>query len=220
MISRIIQLKNVFAENHVLVSVIDIVPYSSKPPLKLGCIEMQIGRAYTMVQHGMSECCTIDQREIDKICGRSLSSKIPVDMNSIFMKLYVTWPTWPKGHIPQKFLFSKPVIFVVFRLMKNIIFNKPDSFVGRNTSDHACQIFCSKSNCETMYHWFFLLEITVVKIMINLNVCSAHSYLYPQSRFKPLPNFNHFISVTKHIYRMSYSWTYLHTLILGIRWFK
>jgi hypothetical protein len=26
----------------------------------------------------------------DTICGRSLSSKIPVDMNSIFMKLYVT----------------------------------------------------------------------------------------------------------------------------------
>jgi hypothetical protein len=35
-----------------------------------------------------------------------------------------------------------------------------------------------------MYHWFFLLEITVVKIMNSLNVCSAHSYLYPQSRFK------------------------------------
>jgi len=30
--------------------------------------------------------------------------------------------------------------------MKNIIFNKTESFVGRNTSDHACQIFCSKSN--------------------------------------------------------------------------
>jgi hypothetical protein len=29
----------------------------------------------------------------DNICGRSLSSKIPVDMNSIFMKLYVTLPT-------------------------------------------------------------------------------------------------------------------------------
>jgi hypothetical protein len=42
-----------------------------------------------------------------KICGRNLSSKIPVDINSIFMKLYVTWPTWPKGHIPQKFEFSK-----------------------------------------------------------------------------------------------------------------
>jgi hypothetical protein len=27
----------------------------------------------------------------DKMCGRSLSSKIPVDMNSIFMKLYVTF---------------------------------------------------------------------------------------------------------------------------------
>jgi hypothetical protein len=28
----------------------------------------------------------------DKISGQSLSSKIPVDINSIFMKLYVTWP--------------------------------------------------------------------------------------------------------------------------------
>jgi hypothetical protein len=34
-----------------------------------------------------------------------------------------------------------------------------------------------------MYHWFFLLEITVLKIMNNLNVCFAHSYLYPRSRF-------------------------------------
>ena len=103
----------------------------------------------------------------DKIWGRSLSSKIPDDMNSIFMKLYVTWPTWPKGHIPKKF-----VIFVDFRLMKNGIFNKTEGFVGKNTSNHACQIFCSKSNCETIYHWFFLLEITMVKIMNNLNVCT------------------------------------------------
>ena len=71
------------------------------------------------------------------------------------------------------------VIFVAFRLMKNIIFNKIESFVGRNTSDHACQMFCSKCNCETMYHWFVLLEITVVKILNNLNVFSAHNYLYP-----------------------------------------
>ena len=67
--------------------------------------------------------------------------------------------------------------------MKNIIFNKNANFVGRNTSDHACQIVCSKSNCETMYHWVFLLAIIVVKIMNNLNVCSAHSYLFPRSRF-------------------------------------
>ena len=73
-------------------------------------------------------------------CGRTLSSKIPVDMNSIFMKLYVTWPTWPK----EIGIFE--VIFVVFRLMKNIVFNKTESFVGRNTSDRACQIVCSKSN--------------------------------------------------------------------------
>ena len=48
-----------------------------------------------------------------KICGRSLSSKIPIDMNSIFMKLYITWP--------QKFLIFE-VIFVDFRLTKNIFF--------------------------------------------------------------------------------------------------
>ena len=66
-------------------------------------------------------------------------------MNSIFMKLYVTWPTWPKGHIPQKFEFLN--WFLQFLdWWKNIIFNKTESFVWKNTSDHACQIFCSKSN--------------------------------------------------------------------------
>jgi hypothetical protein len=35
-----------------------------------------------------------------------------------------------------------------------------------------------------MYHWFFLLEITVVKIMNNLNVWSAHNYVYPRARYK------------------------------------
>jgi hypothetical protein len=35
-----------------------------------------------------------------------------------------------------------------------------------------------------MYHWFFLLEITVVKIINYLYVCSTHSYLYPCPRFK------------------------------------
>ena len=33
----------------------------------------------------------------------------------------------------------------------NIIFNKTESFVGRNTSDHTCQILCSKSNCGNIY---------------------------------------------------------------------
>ena len=59
--------------------------------------------------------------------------------------------------------------------MKNMIFNKTERFVGRDICDHACQIFCSKGNRETMYHWFFFLEITVVKTMNNLNVCSAHT---------------------------------------------
>jgi hypothetical protein len=53
-----------------------------------------------------------------------------------------------QGPIPLKY----EVIFVGFRQMKNIIFNKTKRLVGRNTSDHACQIACSKSNCETMYH--------------------------------------------------------------------
>ena len=53
-----------------------------------------------------------------------------------------------QGHIAQKY----EVIFVGFRLMKNIIFNQTKGFVGRNSSDHARQIFCSKSKCETMYH--------------------------------------------------------------------
>jgi hypothetical protein len=33
----------------------------------------------------------------DNICGRSLPLKIPVDMNSIILKLYVTWLTWPRN---------------------------------------------------------------------------------------------------------------------------
>ena len=33
----------------------------------------------------------------DNICGRSLSLKIPFDMNSIILKLYVTWLTWPRN---------------------------------------------------------------------------------------------------------------------------
>ena len=38
------------------------------------------------------------------------------------------------------------VFFVVFRMMKIIILNKTERSVGRNTSNYACQIFCSKSN--------------------------------------------------------------------------
>ena len=41
---------------------------------------------------------------------------------------------------------------------------------------------------ETMYHSVFLLEITVVKIINNLNVCSTHSYLYPRSWLRQQSN--------------------------------
>ena len=108
-------------------------------------------------------------------------------------ELIIKDPRWYEQHIYETVCHMTNVtseiwifegIFVDFRLTNNIFFNKTESFVGRNTSNHACQIFCSKSNCETMYHWFFLQEITVVKQMNYLNVCSAHSYLYP--RFKQL----------------------------------
>ena len=33
----------------------------------------------------------------NNICGRSLSLKILFDMNSIILKLYVTWLTWPRN---------------------------------------------------------------------------------------------------------------------------
>jgi hypothetical protein len=51
---------------------------------------------------------------------------------------------------------------------KNIIFNKTESFIRRNTSDHACQIFCSKSNCETMYQWF-VTHLMVISTDLNRN---------------------------------------------------
>jgi hypothetical protein len=51
-----------------------------------------------------------------------------------------------------------------------------------------------------MYHWFFLLKIIVVKIMNNLNVCSAHSHLYPRSRFNP---------TKKKIVRVISLWTFI-----------
>jgi hypothetical protein len=65
------------------------------------------------------------------------------------------------------------VIFVVFRLMKNIIFNKTESFVGRNTSDHACQIVCSKSNCETIN-----LVLNIFTVEVFFTVCFNHAVIW------------------------------------------
>jgi hypothetical protein len=106
-----------------------------------------------------------------------------------------------RSHISEIWIFE--VIFVDFRLMKNVIFNTTESFVGRNTSNHARQITSSKSTGETMYHWFFPLEIAVVKIMNNLNVCSANSYSYPRSRLKGSK-----LSSCWHFYRDWHTHTY------------
>jgi hypothetical protein len=55
--------------------------------------------------------------------------------------------------------------------MKNIIFNKTESFGGRNTSNHARQIFCSKSNCETVYkHIHLKMADQCYKGMLDANV--------------------------------------------------
>ena len=58
------------------------------------------------------------------------------------------------------------------------------SHVG-NSICFSVYILCTHTEITSpTHHWFFLLEITVVKKMNNLNVCSVHSYLYPRSRFK------------------------------------
>ena len=103
-------------------------------------------------------------------------------MNTILIKLYVTWPTWPKVHIPQKFEFSKwswlfldwwRILFLI-----RLKVSKGGTLVTMPVKYLAPKV--------TVKLWFFILEITVVKIMNNLNICPAHSYLYPRSRFTNL----------------------------------
>ena len=60
--------------------------------------------------------------------------------------------------------------------------------------------FASKVTLK-LYHWFFLLKITVAKLMKNLKVCSAHSYLYPRSRFN---KHGYHRNLVGSIYGMSY----------------
>ena len=59
------------------------------------------------------------------------------------------------------------------------------SFVWRNTSDHACQICCSKSNCETVYHWFVPLETTWRK------QCTIWMFAPPTAIHTHAPALNH-----------------------------
>jgi hypothetical protein len=78
------------------------------------------------------------------------------------------WPLGRVGHVTYSFinmLFISTGIFCD-KLRPQIL--SVGTTIGRNTSNHACQIFYSKSNCETMYHWFFMRKITVVKIMNDL----------------------------------------------------
>ena len=91
----------------------------------------------------------------DKICGRSLSSDHSGYCVNRMINKNPRWITYLwncMSHDPrdQKVTYLRNFNFrsdfVLFRLMKNIIFNQIESLVGRNTSDHACQIFCSKSN--------------------------------------------------------------------------
>ena len=71
-----------------------------------------------------------------------------------------------QGRIPGKF----EVIFVGFGLMRSIVFNKTEGFVGRSTGGRVCQVFCSGSGCGAVYRWFLLLEIAVVGVVSGLGV--------------------------------------------------
>jgi transposase len=91
-------------------------------------------------------------REVCKgICGSAYRQ-------NLWAKLIIKNPRWYEQHIYEivchmtnrlhtSDIWIFEVIFVDFRLMKNIVFNKTESFGRRNTSNHAFQIFCSKSNC-------------------------------------------------------------------------
>ena len=74
------------------------------------------------------------------------------------------------------------MIFVDFRLVKNIIINKTGNFVERNTSNHACQIFCSKSNCEMYVSLMFPPQDNRGQNN-EQSECLLRPQLYPRSRF-------------------------------------
>ena len=65
--------------------------------------------------------------------------------------------------------------------MKNIIFNKTESFVGRNTSDNAGQIFCSKSN------WNYISLIFPPRDNRGQNHEQSECFLHPQVFIPTVP---------------------------------
>jgi hypothetical protein len=102
----------------------------------------------------------------DIICGRSLSVHL-VDMNSIFMKLcHMGWNDQRDLKVTYLRNLNFRSDFLLFL----------DLFLIR----------LKVSRGETLVKYFAPREITMVKIMNNLNVCSAHSYLYPRSRSNDL----------------------------------
>jgi len=49
-------------------------------------------------------------------------------------------------------------MFVEFRLMKNIIFNKPESYVGRNTYYVYVLYVYFTIGTQMCYFWFFIYQ--------------------------------------------------------------
>jgi hypothetical protein len=87
------------------------------------------------------------------------------------------------------------VISVVFRLMKNIIFNKTKSFVEMNTSDHACQIL----DCSLFWIWFAWEEknqwYIVSQLLLEQNIWQAWSLVFISTKLLVLLKIIFFINL-------------------------
>ena len=71
------------------------------------------------------------------------------------------------------------MILVVFRLIKNIIFIKTESFLGRNTSDHACHvslIFAPRDNrgqINEQSECLFRPQLCIPTVPVEPNICMS-----------------------------------------------
>jgi hypothetical protein len=102
--------------------------------------------------------------------------------------------------------------------------------VALNTINH--------NNLSSFYELFNLKIVSAIWILYHTYLISHYNFITHKYKWAVLipwynmqvcmlyhslsvvTNINHFISVTKHIFHVSYSWTYLSSLILRISLFK
>ena len=148
----------------------------------------------------------------DKICGRSLSSMISIDMNSIFMKLYVTWF---RSHTSDICIFESDFcsFLTVPKLLNNLNVCSGHNYVyprsrfktiymylitlfifhchNVNWDEHRLQQFKPSGqktkieNWKTRHIWFHICFFARDRIvaLFNLYACSVVVFLYSDCHF-------------------------------------